>query len=206
MAANQFAGILACSHVAFVVPAIMEKQVITHAAADKALFYARQSVYGMVNVEQWRVVGTKVGAYLRINARRPFTLLTQRFIASSHAVHIRRGTAKVAQISLEVRHGHDFFHLVYYAALAARRYELSLVGAYGAECTAPETSAMYVDGMLNHVVCRDALVLIFRVRQPCVRQVIAFVNLLGCHRRVRRVHNGVKTVHFLKQAVGVHHV
>ena len=73
----------------------MQKQVVTHPAADIAPLNARQSVYGMVNVQQSRVVGIQVRAYFRIDARRALALLARLQVFPLHAVHVGRRAAQI---------------------------------------------------------------------------------------------------------------
>ena len=91
--AYQLARILACSLVGLLVLALVQQQVVAHSAAYEALLYLWQGVNGMINVEQRRVVGVEVGAYLRMDARRTLALLARLVVAAVHAVHVGRRSA-----------------------------------------------------------------------------------------------------------------
>ena len=52
------------------------------------LLYARQTVHGMVNVEQFAGVSVKIGAYLGMNARWALAACTRLGILARHAIHV----------------------------------------------------------------------------------------------------------------------
>ena len=78
------------------------------------------------------------------------------------------------------------------------------MGGDGAEGAAAEATAMQVDGELYHLVRRDGLTLVLRVRHTLVRQVERAVYLLRCHRRVRGIDHDVLSAHSLYESLGVH--
>ena len=88
MAANQFTGVGFFGLVRGLVAAAVQKEVITHTTADKRLRYARQTVHGMVNVEQFAGVSVKIGAYLGMNARWALAACTRLGILARHAIHV----------------------------------------------------------------------------------------------------------------------
>ena len=68
---------------------------------------------------------------------------------------------------------------------------LALMGGDGTERTAAKTATVHADGPFDHVVCRDALVLVFGMRRVLIRQVVYGVELLGCDGRIRGVDNDI---------------
>ena len=136
-------------------------------------------------------------------------------IAAMHAIHVGRRSAQVAEVAFEVGHLNDLPYLSQYAFLGTASDELTLMGRDGAESTAAEAAAMDVDAVLDHVVGRYPLALVFGVGLAGVGQVEGGVQFLRGHRRVRRVDDDggpsgepLSTEAFkgLQKAVGVHHV
>ena len=150
------------------------------------------------------MVGDEIGANLRIDARRTLAHCTSLRVLAVHSIHICRGSAKIGKITLEVGHFYHLLHLLYNALLRTASYELALMGTDCTEGATTKASTMHVDRELNHIVSRNALALIFRVRQTGVGQVERMVEFFGCHRRIRRINNGILAVNLLKQALGMH--
>ena len=71
------------------------------------------------------------------------------------------------------------------------------MGGDGAEGTTAKTTSMDVDGELDHIVGRNALVLIFNMRYARVRQVERSIQLLGSHGRIGRIDHNIIVTHFL---------
>ena len=182
----------------------MEQQVVAHTATDEALLDAGQSVDSVIYLEQLRVVGVEVGAHLRMDARRALADGTGFRVVAVHAVHVSRRTAEVGEVALEVGHLYHLLHLLHDAALRSACNELALMRRDCAESATAEASAMQIDRELYHLVSRYALALILRMRQSGVRQVERAVELVGCHRRIRRIDNGVLVVDSLQQSLCVH--
>lgn len=93
MLAYQFAGVFAGSLVGMLILALVQQQIVAHATSDETLLDARQSIYGMIDIKQGRMVGIEVGAYGRVDTRRSFAVLTGFQIAAMHAIHVSRWTA-----------------------------------------------------------------------------------------------------------------
>ena len=91
----QFARIFPCSTVQILVLVVVEKEVVAHAAADEALLDAGQCVDSLVYVEEWTVVGVKVGADGRVNTAWAFACSTCLEVLTLHTVHIGARSAKV---------------------------------------------------------------------------------------------------------------
>ena len=187
MTRNQFTGVFGIHLVDTLVFCIMQKQVVTHPAADIAPLDARQSVYGMVNVQQSRVVGIQVRAYFRMDARRTLAPLARLQVFPLHAVHVGRRAAQVGKITLEIGHFRDLPDFFENTFLAAVDDELALMGGNGAERTSSETSPMQVHRKLDHLVRRDAFSLVFGMGQPGVEQVERMVDFILRHRRIGRI-------------------
>ena len=150
------------------------------------------------------MVGIEVGAYLRVYARWTFAFLASLFIASAHAIHVCRRATKVGEIALEVVHPNYLSDLTQDALLRAACDELSLMGGDCAECASSETSAVDIHRVLDHVVSRNALPLVFGVGESGVWQVKGGVQLLGSHRRIGWIYHGVLAVDSLQQPLCVH--
>ena len=118
------------------------------------------------------MVCVQVGTDGGMDARRTLTYLTGFLVLSSHAIHIGRGTAKVAQVTAEIIHLTNLVHFPQDAFLASAADELALVGTDGAESASAETTAMDVHGMFNHVVGGNAFALILGMGQTGERQVV----------------------------------
>ena len=202
MLGNELAGIFLCATVDGRVLAFVKQEVITHTATDEALLDARKRIYRMIDVEQRTMVGIEVRAYLGMDARRALALPALVLIGSAHGIHVGTRSAKVAQVALEVGHLGDGFHFLQDAFLASAHDELALMRTDGTEGTSAETSAVQIDGELDHVESRDALTFIFRVRQAGIGKVERHVELALCHRRVRWVHHYRAVAGMLEDACG----
>ena len=204
MARDELARVAAGSLIAFLVLAVMEEQVVAHAGTNEALLYLGQRIHGMIDIEQSTVVGIEVLTNLRIDARGPFAMLAGFLVASAHAIHVCRRTAKIAQIALEARHSHHFLHLPKDALLTSASDELTLMGGDGTEGTTAETTAMDVHGEFYHLIGRYRLPPVLRMGHACIRQIEGGIELFGGERGIGRVHHGIYIVHRLKQSPGVH--
>ena len=206
MIAYQFARIFLRRPVGFLVLSPMQQQVVAHTTSNKTLFDIWQSINSPIHLKQFRVIGVEIGAYLRMNATRALAFLACLMIASVHAVHICRRTAKIAEIAFESRHLSHLLYLAQYALLGAARDEFPLMCRDSAESTSTEASTMDIHREFDHLVCRNRLALVFWMRQASVWQVKCRVEFLCSHGRIRRIdHHGLLT-HILQQSVGVHHV
>ena len=206
VAGDEFAGVFLCGSVGGLVLTLVQQKVVAHAAANETFLDAWQGIDGVVDVEQLGVVGVEVGAYLGMYAAGAAAFLAGTEVASVHAIHVGTGATEVAEIAFEVGHLGDLLYLFQYALLRATGNELALMGRDGAEGAATETAAMDVDAVLNHVVGRNALALVLRVRLTRVRQVERGIKLFGGHRRVGWIDHDVLITRFLQQSLGMHHV
>ena len=109
--ADKLTGIFPCRLVGFLILTVMKQQVVSHARAYEALLNLWQGINRAVDVEQGRMVGVKVGADLRIDARRTLALGTSLQVTSVHSIHIGRRPPKIREIALEIWEFNDFLHL-----------------------------------------------------------------------------------------------
>jgi len=177
--------------VGLLVLAAVEKQVIAHTAAYEAALDARHGVYGVVDVEQSTVIGVEVRTDLRMDTTGTTAFLTSIEVAAVHTIHIGRGSAEVGEVALEVGHRDHLTNLFHNTLFRSAGDKLALMGRDGAEGATAEASAMDVHRVLNHVVGRNALTLVLRVRLTSIRQVEGSVELLGGHRRIWRIHDHI---------------
>ena len=101
MPADQFPRILLGCLIRRFILAAIDQQIIADTAADETALDARQTVYGMIHIEQFAVVRIEVRTYLRMNATGPATLLTCFEITTMHAIHIGRRAAESERYPLK---------------------------------------------------------------------------------------------------------
>ena len=68
MVLDEFLGVFCRRPVGGFVFGAMEQEVVAHSAAYVAVAYLRQCINGTVDVDEFRVVGVEIWAYLRMNA------------------------------------------------------------------------------------------------------------------------------------------
>ena len=163
------------------------EQVVADTAADKSLLDPLDRPHFGIEIEQRTMVVIEVGAHLRMQARRTAAFAAQLPVAAAHAVHVGRRRSDVRKVTPEIGHAG---HPLYFAKdgfFAARSDELALVGRYGAEGAAAETTPMDIDRVLDHLPGRNvATTPVAGVRRPLVRQIERMIQLLGRKRRVGR--------------------
>ena len=206
MTGDEFPRVFLGRTVGFFVLAAIQEQIVTHTAAYEAALDIWQGIYGVVDVEQSLMISVEVRTDLRMDTTGPFTFLTGIEVAAVHAVHIGRGAAEVGEVAFEVGHLCHLFYLFQYALFRAAGDELALMGRDGAESAAAEASAMDVHTVLDHVVGRNALALVFRMRLTGVGQVEGRVKFFSGHRRIWRINDHIAIANGLEQAFGMHHV
>ena len=111
VAGDELAGVFLGGTVGGLVLAVVEQEVVAHAAADEAFLDAGQGIDGAVDVDEARVVGVEVGTDLGMDAAGPLAALTGGEVAAVHAVHVGRGAAEVAEVAFEVGHLDDLPYL-----------------------------------------------------------------------------------------------
>lgn len=80
------------------------------------------------------------------------------------------------------------------------------MGRDGAESASSEASSMDVDGVFDHLIRRNPLVFVFRMRLARVGQIKRGIQFFGCHGRIGRIDNSIFVADGLNEALGVHHV
>ena len=165
---------------------LVQEEVVADAAADVGVPDALDSVHGTVELQQAVMRAVQVGAGLGEDAGLAPAFRAQVLVAAVHAVHVGGRGAQVGDVAVELRHRGEPADLLEDGFLAARLDEFALVGGDRAEVAAAEAAAVRDDRVLDHVVGRDALALVARVRPLGERQVPAGVHLLRRRRRIRR--------------------
>ena len=136
-----------------------------------------------VEVEQRPVVADEIAAHGGMDAAVAAASAAELPVFASHAVHVCRRSAQVADDTVEAVGARQEPHLVEDGAFAAARYLFALMGGDGAEGTATETTAVDVDGVLDHLEGGyGASFLVFGMRESQVGQVEGGVDLVGGHR------------------------
>ena len=149
------------------------------------------------------MVGMKVRANLGMQARRLLALFTEAQVLTTHAIHIGRRASKVRDVALEVGHLRHLSGFAEYRLLAARSDELALMGRDGAERTTAEASTMHADRMTYHLVGRDTLTIVSRMRHTRIGQVEGAIHLLRGERRIGRIHQDIHITRLLPDALGM---
>ena len=162
-------------------------EVIANAGTDESMLDIRQSIDRAVDIQEGSEILIEVLADRRLQARRSRTALADRHILAMHAVHICRRSSEVGDDAVEIRQTAQPLYLAEDRSLGARDDLLALMGRDSTERATAKTTAVHADRPLDHVVSRDAFVLVFGVRRILEGQIIDSVELLGRHRRVRRI-------------------
>jgi len=88
VAGDELAGVLLGCLIGGFILAAVEQEVVANATADETALNARQSIDGVVDIEQFGVIGIQVRTDLRMDAAGSSALLTSIEVASVHPVHI----------------------------------------------------------------------------------------------------------------------
>ena len=105
MVLYQFLVVAAVYGVGLSVAGRVHRQVISHAAADEGFLHSGQRIDGVVDVEQARMVGVEVFAWLGMKARGAEAFGADVEVLAVHAVHVGARAAKVGDVAFEVVHG-----------------------------------------------------------------------------------------------------
>ena len=138
------------------------------------------------------MVGVQVLANGGVGTGGAFAPAAKRGILASHAVHVGRGGAEVADGAFEVGHLAYPVHFAQDGVFGARGDEFPLMGGDGAEGTTPKASPVEGDGMAYHVVGRNGFALVAGVGQACERKVVDSIQFGSREGRVGGIDN-----HFL---------
>ena len=71
------------------------------------------------------------------------------------------------------------------------------------ESTTSKTSSMHIHRELNHVVCRNPLAFILRMRNTHIRQIKRGIYFLGSHRRIRRINHHITAINALDKSLSM---
>ena len=107
---------------------------------------------------------------------------------------------------MKIGHTGNLLHLSEDALTGPTHDELALMGRDGAESAAAKTATMDGDRVTYHLICGDALVAIFGMRQSSVGQIERAVNLSGGHWRERWLHNNTAVTNDLQQPAGTQRI
>ena len=128
MPCYQLAGVCGRRGVCLLVGRVVEEQVIAYAGADEALLDPWYGVDGTVEGCEAAMVSIEIGAYGRMDARRPLACVTRAHVLAVHGIHVCRWASKVREIAFEIGHGDDPPHLIKYALCRAAGDKLPLMG------------------------------------------------------------------------------
>ena len=174
-------------------------QIVANTGPHKSVLHVRQFVHRTQDVQQRSKILIQIFAYSRLQATGACTFLTKRHILAVHSVHVRRWSTQVADDAVPIRQAAQTLYLAQDGCLAATHYLLALVGRDGAERATAKTAAMHTYRPLDHVVRRNAFVLVFGVRRVLIRQIEHGIQLFGRHRRIGRIDHHVLFPHRLYQ-------
>ena len=200
MVAYQLLGIAHVGLLEFAILSLVQNEVIAHATAYERFLDLGQSIDSLVDLEQRTMVGIEVRTDTRCKTRRFLALLANRQVLAPHLIHIGRRTAQVAYVTLEIGHLHHLLHLAQYRLLRTAGDELALMGRYGAERATAETASVHAHRMAYHLVGRNTLTIITRVRHARVRKVERSIDLLSCERRIRHIDQNSHVARLLPDA------
>ena len=80
------------------------------------------------------------------------------------------------------------------------------MGRDGTKRTTAKTATMDVDGVLDHLIGGNALVLVLGMGQTRIWQVERSIQFLCVHRRVGWIDNDIAATHLLNQSMRMHHI
>ncbi len=167
---------------------IFHRDVVTHAGGDQDLLDALEIARLAIEVDGRAVVGVHVRADGRPDAGGAAAGLLGLGALAAELVHVGGGAAQIRDDTGKARHlVADLFDFFQDRLFRAALDDAPLVLGDGAEGAATEAAAHDVDRGLDHVVGRDLLVAIGRVRHPLVRQAEHPVHLVCFEREGGRV-------------------
>ena len=158
---------------------LIEEEVVTDAAADVGMTDTWHSIHLAIKLKYLfvRPVHVRTGSWKE--TRFPSAFVAEIRIFSPHSVHVGGRGAKVGDIPGKAWHPGQFLNLCQNRSLRTGLYELALMRGDGAEITPSEAPPVRDDGILDHVVGRNPLPLVARMRQLGERQIPKRVHLLG---------------------------
>ncbi len=167
---------------------IFHRDVVAHARGDQDLLDALEVARLAIEVDGRAVVRVHVRADGRPDAGGAPTGLLCLGALAAELVHVGGGAAQIRDDTGKARHlVADLFDFFQDRLFRAALDDAPFVLGDGAEGAAAEAATHDVDRGLDHVVGRDLLVAIGRVRHPLVRQAEHPVHLVGFEREGGRV-------------------
>ena len=158
-----------------------------------------QFIDGAVYIDEGLEVSIEVLTDGRLETGRSGTSFAEGYVLAVHHIHVRRRSTEVGDDTVPVRQLAEPLYLAEDGSLGAGDDLLALMGGDGTESTTAETPAMHAHRPFNHVVGRDALVLVLGMRRVGERQVVDGIELLSCHGRVRGVDHDVAVANRLDE-------
>ena len=182
----------------------LDRKVVTQAGSDQDLLHTRQGASAAIQLDQRRVIGVQVRADAREHARRLAARGFDFRALAGDAVHVRGRAAEVGNHPGKARHlVADLFDLANDRLFGTVLDDPPFVLGDGAERTAAEATAHDVHRETDHVVGRDLLLAIRRVRDALIRHAEHVVHFLSSHRNGWWVEPDVYIAMLLHQRTGV---
>ncbi len=213
LAERPFLGMLGCNlqippnmvrHQLLDVLRRLDRQVVAQARGDQDLLHPRQCTRLAVKLDQRGVVGIEVVTDARIDARGLATGRLDFRALAGNAVHVGRWATQIGDHPGKARH--LVTHVLDFTDDRVVRTVLDnapFVLGDRAEGTTTKAAAHDIDREANHLVGRNTLAPIDRVRHPRVGQAEDVVHLLGAQRNRRRVEPDIAITVTLHQRTGV---
>ncbi|MNO87222.1 hypothetical protein D3C76_786410 [compost metagenome] len=181
-----------------------DREVVTQAGGDQDFLHTRQSTSTAVQLNQRRVVGVQVRADAREHAGRLAARGFDFRCLAGDAVHVRGRAAEVGNDAGETWHlVADLFDFANDRLFGTVLDDPAFVFGDRAEGAATEAATHDVHRETDHVVGRDLLLAVRRVRDTGVRHAEHVVHFFSSHRNRRRVEPDVDFTVLLHQRTGV---
>ena len=158
---------------------LIEEQIVTDPAADVGMAYSRHGIDLPVQLKHLFVRAVHIRTRSRKQTGFPAAFVAKVRVLATHHIHIGRRGPEIGDIPRKAWHLGQFPNLSDYGLLRTGLDELTLMRGDGAEITSSEAPSVSDDGILDHVIGRDPLPLVARMRQLGERQVPERVHLLG---------------------------
>lgn len=185
---------------------LREEKIVADAAADVDM---PNPLYGadlQVQVKHLPVGAVQIRTGGGIETGLAAAFVAERRIFAAHPVHVGRGRAEIGNIPGKFRHGSQFPGLPHNGRAGTGLDELALVGGDRAEVAAPETATVRDDRVLDHVVRRNPLALVARMRQFREGQVPEGIHFLRRGGREGRIDLNIPVADRFDDRGGVQHI
>ena len=188
------------AHERLALVAIRQHVIETDARAHEHLLHARQLTQFTQKLQVVRVVGVQLAARLRREAVLVATCATAQLRIARRLAIVRRGTAHIMDIALELRVGDHLLRLFHNGLMAAHLHDAPLMERQRAKRALAEAAAIAGQAELHLADCRNATgLLVHGVVRARIRQAVDRVHLRGGQRLARRVLH-----HKLMVGIGFH--